>query len=404
MKEGWEVKKLGEVGKVSMCKRVLKKQTNTDSGVPFYKIGTFGKEPNAYIDEKLYQEFKAKYSFPKKGDVLLSASGTIGRRVVYDGEPAYFQDSNIVWIDNNESEVLNEYLYKFYGYCDWNASKGATISRLYNDDLRRIEIPIPPIEEQKQIVAILDDAFAAIEQAQANIEKNIDNAKELFQSKLNDVFSQKGEGWEEKFIEEVSEVINGYSFKSNDFSAENSVKAIKITNVGINEFVEGGSNNLPKNFLEKYSKVKVQEGDIVLALTRTIISSGLKVARVPNSYNYSLLNQRVAAIIPKDNVVDGEYLYHFFSSKIVYNYVLSNVNTLMQPNLSIKDLKRLKVPITSIDKQIQISKKIEEMSELKNFAIKKYQQKLTNLEDLKKSLLEKAFAGELTCNEPNPTH
>src|SRR5690606_7327555 len=133
MREGWDSKKLGDIGKVSMCKRILKKQTLPTGDIPFYKIGTFGKIPNAFISNDLYEEYLSKYSFPKKGDILLSASGTIGRRVIFDGKPAYFQDSNIVWIDNDEKKVLNEYLYKFYGFCDWNPSKGATISRLYND-------------------------------------------------------------------------------------------------------------------------------------------------------------------------------------------------------------------------------------------------------------------------------
>ncbi len=118
MKKDWEIKKLGELGKISMCKRILKKQTLPIGDIPFYKIGTFRKTPNAYISKEVYEEYRAKYSFPKKGDILLSASGTIGRCVTYDGKPAYFQDSNIVWIDNNEKKVLNEYLYKFYGFCD----------------------------------------------------------------------------------------------------------------------------------------------------------------------------------------------------------------------------------------------------------------------------------------------
>jgi len=114
--EGWVEKKLGELGKVSMCKRIFKDQTTSKGKIPFYKIGTFGKTPNAFISENIYKEFKSKYSFPKKGDVLISASGTIGRRVIYDGKPAYFQDSNIVWIDNDEKCVLNDYLYYFYTF------------------------------------------------------------------------------------------------------------------------------------------------------------------------------------------------------------------------------------------------------------------------------------------------
>jgi len=99
--EDWEVKTLGEIGEVRMCKRVLKYQTREHGDVPFYKIGTFGGVADAFISRALFEEFKRKYSFPKKGDVLISAAGTIGRAVVYDGAPSYFQYSNIVWIEND---------------------------------------------------------------------------------------------------------------------------------------------------------------------------------------------------------------------------------------------------------------------------------------------------------------
>ncbi len=143
MKKGWEIKRLGDIGKVSMCKRILKEQTSIVGDIPFYKIGTFGNEPDAFISKEIYFEFKKKYSYPKKGDILISASGTIGRRVRYDGQPAYFQDSNIVWNDNDEKQILNNYLYRFYEICDWQSTKGATISRLYNANLKKIEIEFP---------------------------------------------------------------------------------------------------------------------------------------------------------------------------------------------------------------------------------------------------------------------
>lgn len=149
----WE--KLGEIGNICMCKRILKHQTNTKSGIPFYKIGTFGKVADSYISEDLFMEYKKKYSFPQKGEILISASGTIGRAVIYDGEDAYFQDSNIVWINNDESMVLNKYLYYFYQIVDWNV-EGGTIKRLYNTNLSNTPIPIPPLELQEKIVAILD--------------------------------------------------------------------------------------------------------------------------------------------------------------------------------------------------------------------------------------------------------
>ena len=147
---------LGDIGSICMCKRILKSQTNTVSGVPFYKIGTFGKKADAYISQETFNEYRSKYNFPKKGDVLISAAGTIGRTVVYDGKPAYFQDSNIVWIDNDESIVLNSYLRYCYELKPWKASEGGTIPRLYNDNIAKTVIAVPSIEEQKRVVSILD--------------------------------------------------------------------------------------------------------------------------------------------------------------------------------------------------------------------------------------------------------
>ena len=147
---------LGDIGPICMCKRILKSQTNTVEGVPFYKIGTFGKKADAYISKETFDEYQSKYNFPKKGGVLISAAGTIGRTVVYDGEPAYFQDSNIVWIDNDESIVLNSYLRYCYELKPWKVSSGGTIQRLYNDNIAKAVIAVPPIEEQKRIVSILD--------------------------------------------------------------------------------------------------------------------------------------------------------------------------------------------------------------------------------------------------------
>ncbi|MEN6432845.1 MAG: restriction endonuclease subunit S [Smithella sp.] len=146
---------LNDIGKVSMCKRIFKNETLASGDIPFYKIGTFGKEPNAFISQNIYNEYRKKFSFPKKGAVLLSASGTIGRRVIYNGEPAYFQDSNIIWIDNDEKKVLNKFLYYLYATVEWK-TEGGTIQRLYNDNLKKIKIPVPPIAEQERIVKMLD--------------------------------------------------------------------------------------------------------------------------------------------------------------------------------------------------------------------------------------------------------
>ncbi|UGS22704.1 restriction endonuclease subunit S [Flavobacterium channae] len=189
--EGWQIKTLGELGKVSMCKRILKNQTLPKGDIPFYKIGTFGKEPDAYISKEIFEEYSTKYSYPKKGQILLSASGTIGRTVIFDGKPSFFQDSNIVWIDNNEDKVLNDFLYHFYKVCDWNPSKGATISRLYNDDLRRIKISFPNIEEQKRLIPQIEKLQEQTNLLVTKYQQKLANLEELKKSILEKAF--KGE-------------------------------------------------------------------------------------------------------------------------------------------------------------------------------------------------------------------
>jgi len=177
---GW--KTLGDVGDVRMCKRILKKQTQDEGGVPFYKIGTFGKKPNAYISRELFEEYKSKYNYPNVGEVLISASGTIGRAVIFNGEDSYFQDSNIVWLENDESKVLNKYLFYFYQIASWNVSDGGVIKRLYNDNIRKTKIPIPypddtkkSLAEQLRIVSILDN----FEQVTGSISEGLPREIEL---------------------------------------------------------------------------------------------------------------------------------------------------------------------------------------------------------------------------------
>ncbi|WP_080382640.1 restriction endonuclease subunit S [Helicobacter pylori] len=152
--QNWQRVRLGDIGKPCMCKRVMKHQTTRYGEIPFYKIGTFGNTADAFISKKLFLEYKTKYSFPKKGDILISASGTIGRAVIYDGKPAYFQDSNIVWIDNDETLVKNDFLFYAYSNIKWN-TEHTTILRLYNDNFRNTLIPLPPLNEQIAIANIL---------------------------------------------------------------------------------------------------------------------------------------------------------------------------------------------------------------------------------------------------------
>lgn len=182
-----EWKTLGDIGKVSMCRRILKNQTSDDGEVPFYKIGTFGRVATSYISRELFEDYKLRFSYPKLGDVLISASGTIGRTVVFNGEDSYFQDSNIVWLDHDESQVLNRYLYYFYQMNPWKVSDGGTISRLYNGNIEKTRIPVPSLEIQSRIVQVLDNFDTVCNDLNIGLPKEIELRQkqyEFFREKL----------------------------------------------------------------------------------------------------------------------------------------------------------------------------------------------------------------------------
>lgn len=159
----WVERRLGEIGVLAMCKRVYQEETSEKGDIPFYKIGTFGSKADAYISVNKYEQLKQMYRFPKKGDILISAAGTIGRSVVYDGKPAYFQDSNIIWLDHNEKQIINSFLYFIYQVIKWN-TENTTIARLYNDNFNSMTIRFPlSIEEQQAITTVLSSIDKEIE-------------------------------------------------------------------------------------------------------------------------------------------------------------------------------------------------------------------------------------------------
>ena len=148
--DAWEQCKLGSLAAVEMNKRIFKEQTTTKGDIPFYKIGTFGSDADSFISRDLFEEYKNKYPYPNIGDILISASGSIGRTVVYNGEDAYYQDSNIVWLNHN-GKIDNSFLLQFYNQVKWAGLEGSTIKRLYNKNILETYIAVPKIEEQRLI-------------------------------------------------------------------------------------------------------------------------------------------------------------------------------------------------------------------------------------------------------------
>ena len=181
--EKWKKKKLGEVGSVAMNKRIFKHQTKEIGEVPFFKIGTFGGKADAFISRGIFEDYKAKYPYPDKGDILISASGSIGKTVEYLGVDEYFQDSNIVWLKHDNS-VLNIFLKYFYSIVKWSGLEGSTIKRLYNSNILNTCISLPSIQEQQKI----GEYFQNLDQLINQFQEKIEQLKHLKQALLQKMF------------------------------------------------------------------------------------------------------------------------------------------------------------------------------------------------------------------------
>ena len=211
---------MGEVGSVVMNRRIFKEQTSDSGDVPFYKIGTFGGSPDSFISRELFEEYKNKYPYPKVGDILISASGSIGRTVVYQGKDEYFQDSNIVWLEHDE-QVDNSFLEQFYSVVKWKGLEGSTIKRLYNKNILDTDISLPAIDEQQKIGVF----FKHLDNTITLHQRKLDLLKQMKKGFLQKMFP-KDDGkvpelrfadfideWEQRKLGEVTDVKSGRDYK-----------------------------------------------------------------------------------------------------------------------------------------------------------------------------------------------
>lgn len=402
MKEGWTYKKLGEV--CDIYGRIGFRGYTTKDLVDSPEKGAISLSPSNILDGKMdYSKctyiswFKYEESPEIKifnGDILLVKTGSsYGKSALVENLP---HEATI----NPQSVVLKNFRInsKFFAYqLRTNTIRkefdkfvsGTAIPTFSQAKLSTVPIVFPPLDEQQRIVERLDSAFENIDKLKANAEKQLSEARTLFQKSLAKAMEPK-EGWDNRNIEEVCNIVNGYAFPSLAFKQEGEVRAIKITNVGVGQFVED-AQFLSREYLSSAKEALVYESDIVVALTRTIINGGLKVAVVPSSYNGSLLNQRVAALRVKPQKIIMSFLYYFFQTKTAEDYVLKRVNTLMQPNLSIKDLRNMPLTLPPLAVQQRIVERLDSLSE----NVRKYEeiqrQMISECDALKQALLRKVF-------------
>ena len=390
----WEQRKLGEIGSVSMCRRIFKEQTSENGEIPFYKIGTFGGEADAFISRELFEEYKAKYQYPKKGDILISASGSIGRTVVFTGKNEYFQDSNIVWL-NHDKHLDNSFLKCFYSIVKWAGIEGSTIKRLYNDNILNTAITLPSVEEQQKIGAYFENLDNLITLHQRKYDK-LTNVKK---SMLEKMFPQNGsnvpeirfkgftEAWEQRKLSEIATMharIGWQNLRTSEFLDSGDYMLITGT-----DFIDGAVNFDTCHYVERerYEQdkhIQIRNGSILITKDGTLG----KVAYIQGLTMPATLNAGVFNVEIKDeNEVDNRYLFQYLKAPFLMDYVDKKATggTIKHLNQNIL----VDFPVVLPHKAEQ--EKIGEYFLAIDHLITLHQRELEKLKNLKKACLEKMF-------------
>lgn len=390
--EKWKDKKLGDVGKVCMCKRIFANQTSNTGEVPFFKIGTFGKEADAYISKGLYEDYKQRFSYPQKGDVLISAAGTLGRTIVFEGKDAYFQDSNIVWLATDKELLCNEYLYHYYKVIKWGASEGSTIARLYNGIICNTHIALPDVEEQKQIAMVLSE----IDELISLTEKQISKKKAIKQGAMQELLTGKrrlpgfsGE-WETRTLHEISnEMVDGpfgSNLKTEHYTTERQVRIIQLSNIG-----EAGWNNANVKYTTfshaaELQRCIVQPGSILIA---KMMPAGRAIICPDNEKSY-ILGSDVVKVVPNSSV-DSRYLVYATKSRFYLDQIADDTQGSTRARTSVSKLRKTAILFPEKDEQIAIADILSEM----DMEIAALEGKIAKYRQIKQGMMQQLLTGKI---------
>lgn len=391
MKEGWEIKQWKDVLEIRSGRS--QKQVEDPNG-KYPILGSSGKVMG-YTDSYICEE----------GTTIVGRKGSINNPMMIESK---FWNVDTAFGLHALNELDNKYLYYFcLGFDFTKMDRGSGRPSLVKSDLLKISIPIPPLSEQKAIVRILDQAFAAIEQAQANIQRNIENAEELFQSKLEEIFSQREEGWEERRISDlVSDAVLSKPMDGNHGNIHPKKSDFKESGVPFimaSHLVNGEVNQATCNFISEkqaatLKKGFAKDGDVLLSHKGTIG----RVAILYTNLDYVVLTPQVTyyRILKKDQIFN-KYLYYYFRSPIFQSPMIQIAgigSTRAYIGITKQQELIIRFP-TNLENQKEIAFDLDALNIHSSLLIKKYKLKLEFLDDLKKSLLQKAFAGELTEKE-----
>ena len=390
MRRGWTTTKLEDACEVEYGTRVVQKR---DGGSTFPVYGGGG--ATFFMDKS------------NRKDCLVVARFAMSEQCTRFIEGEFFlNDSGLTVKSKNTKEILQEFLDLQFFYLNnyiYSLARGAAQKNLNIPAFKNIKIHYPSsLAEQQRIVVILDEAFAATAKAKANAEQNLKNAKELFESCLQEVFENKGEDWAEGELIDLCEITHGFAFKGKEFAVDlDEEKSIVITP---GNFTEDGSLNFTGNNTKRFTGSPpdgylFNRGDLVIVMTD--LSSRMKILGKPAFIDRDniLHNQRIGRLIFKNNSFDARFLYYFFMTKgFLENIKGTATGTMVRHTAPKRILSNLISYPKEISKQQNVVQKLDALLVETKKLEAIYLEKINNLEELKKSILKKAFNGELNTS------
>ncbi len=400
MKAGWQMKRLGEICLIQPPKSEARKNLKNSDLVSFVPMESMGIDQKYFDTSKVraLEEVAGSYTYFADGDVLLAKitpcfeNGKLGIAQNLKNGVGFGSSEYIVF--RGAESLHNQFLYYFLSRKTFREEGAKRMAgavghkRVTKEFIENTLIPLPPLPEQQRIVAILDEAFEGIATATANAKKNLLNARELFESTVQSAFANKGEGWLDKTIKEITSLLG-----------DGLHGTPKYTDGGEYYFVNG--NNLDdgkivfKESTKRVSATEYEKHKKNLTERTILVSINGTLGNVAFYNNEKIILGKSACYFNLLDGVDKHFIKYIISSPYFLQYSHREATGATIKNVSLKSMREFKVPLPSLTEQNTIVAKLDELSTETKKLEAIYQQKLVALDELKKSVLNQAFAGEL---------
>ena len=391
MKAGWQRKKLADVLKIQNGYAFDSKKFNSSKGMPLVRIRSLklGVETETWFNG----QYDDKYVV-KAGDLLIGMDGEFGC-FEWKGNPSLL-NQRVCRLQDFTGALIPKFL--FYGVNDYlkaieDVTGFTTVKHLSSKQILDIDFPVPPLPEQHRIVAILDAAFDGIATAKANFEANRQNARALFESHLQSVFAERGEGWTTKSLGEVvdAQCTLSYGIVQPGHEYANGMPVVRPTDLTAKMITLDGLKLIDPKLADGYRRTTLRGSELLLCVRGT---TGVVSVTAPELAGANV-TRGIVPIVFAPSLLRQDFGYFLMTSEAVQNQIRAKTYGAALMQINIGDLRKISVSFPSLEEQQVMTIKLEELSSETQRLESLYRQKLTALDALKKSLLYQAFSGQL---------